>query len=113
MGTTEGSIIATIITLHMPTNDTAALSHDWPGIRIQAIDMVQSPGISMPPIVDMDPHQMMVTAALAAKSSAETLMSARSERITAPGSAGWSAVPLCRVSSVAPVAREVMSSLRQ
>jgi hypothetical protein len=41
-------------------------------MRIHAIDIVQLPGIGMPPIADMDPHQTTVTAALAAKRSAET-----------------------------------------
>jgi len=41
-------------------------------IRIHAIDIVQPPGIGISPIADMDAHQTIVTAALAAKSSAET-----------------------------------------
>src|SRR4029453_12531188 len=72
MGTRDGSIIATIMTTHMPRNDTAAPGHVCPGIRIHAIDIVQPPDIGIPPIADMDPHQTIVTAALAAKSSAET-----------------------------------------
>src|ERR1700682_3401835 len=72
MGTKDGSIIATIITTHMPRNDTAALGHVCPGIRIHAIDIVQPPGIGISPIADMDAHQTIVTAVLAAKSSAET-----------------------------------------
>ena len=48
-----------------------------PGIRIHAIDIVQPPGIGIPPIADMDAHQTIVTAALAAKSSAETPRKAR------------------------------------
>src|SRR5713226_5825631 len=72
MGTRDGSIIATIITIHMPRNDAAAPGHVCPGIRIHAIDMVQPPGIGIPPIADMDSHQAIVSAALAAKSSAET-----------------------------------------
>ena len=55
----------------MPRNDAAAPGHVCPGIRIHAIDIVQPPGIGMS-IADMDPHQMIVTAALAAKSNAET-----------------------------------------
>src|SRR4030095_16966969 len=74
MGTRDGSIIATIITIHMPRNIAAAPGHDWPGIRIHAIDMVQPPGMGMPPIADIDAHQMTVTAALTASSSAETAM---------------------------------------
>src|SRR5919204_5142829 len=72
MGTSDGSIIATVITTHMPRNDTAAPGHVCPGIRIHAIDIVQPPGIGISPIADMDMHQTIVTAALAAKSSAET-----------------------------------------
>src|SRR5262245_24620654 len=77
MGTRDGSIIATIITAHMPRNDAAAPGHVCPGIRIHAIDSVQPPGIGMPP--DMDAHQAIVTAAPAAKSSAETPKKARWE----------------------------------
>src|SRR2546430_17670483 len=72
MGTNDGSIIAAIITTHMPRNDAAAPGHVCPAIRIHAIDIVQPPGIGIPPIADMDAHQTIVTAALAAKSSAET-----------------------------------------
>src|SRR6266487_926548 len=71
MGIRDGSIIATIITAHMPRNDAAAPDHVCPGIRIHAIDIVQPPGIGISPIADMDAHQTIVTAALAAKSSAE------------------------------------------
>ena len=53
----------------MPRNDAAAPGHVCPGIRIHAIDIVQPPGIGIPPIADMDAHQTIVTAALAAKSS--------------------------------------------
>src|SRR5712692_3774963 len=79
MGTRDGSIIATIITTHMPRNDAAAPGHVCPGIRIHAIDIVQPPGIGISPIPDMDAHQRIVTAALAAKSSAETPKKARFE----------------------------------
>jgi hypothetical protein len=72
MGTSDGSIIAIIITTHMPTNDVAAPGHVCPGIRIHAIDIVQPPGIGISPIADMEAHQTMVTAALTAKTSAET-----------------------------------------
>src|SRR5437016_5550934 len=57
MGTKHGSIIATIVTTHMPRNDAAAPGPVCPGIGIASI-------------VDMDAHQTIVTAALAAKSSA-------------------------------------------
>src|SRR5215472_235692 len=79
MGTSDGSFIATIITIHMPRNDTAAPSHVCPGIRIHAIDIIQPPGIGISPIADMDAHQTIVTAALTAKSSAETPKKARWE----------------------------------
>src|SRR3989442_410246 len=72
IGTKDGSIIATIVTTHMPRNDAAAPGHVCWGIRIHAIDIVQPPGIGISPIADMDAHQTIVTAALAAKSSAET-----------------------------------------
>jgi hypothetical protein len=85
MGINDGSIIATIITTHMPRNDAAAPGHDCPGIRIHAIDIVQPPGIGISPIADIDAHQTIVAAALAAKSSAETpknaCREARSEAI--------------------------------
>src|SRR5262249_48928695 len=79
MGTKDGSIIATIITTHMPRNDAAAPGHVCPGIRIHAIDIVQRPGIGISPIADMEAFQKIVTAALAAKSSAETPKKARWE----------------------------------
>src|SRR6266478_4182251 len=79
MGTKDGSIIATIITTHIPRNDAAVPGHVCPGIRIHAIDIVQPPGIGIPPIADMDAHQTIVTAALAAKSSANTPKNARWE----------------------------------
>jgi hypothetical protein len=63
----------------MPRNDAAAPGQVCPGIRIHAIDIVQPPGMGIPPIADMDAHQTIVTAALAAKSSAETPKKARSE----------------------------------
>jgi hypothetical protein len=65
----------------MPRKDAAALSHVCPGIRIHVIDIdiVQPPGIGILPIADMDAHQTIVTATLAAKSSAETQKKARRE----------------------------------
>src|SRR6266498_5824616 len=56
----------------MPRKDAGAPDHVCPGIRIHAIDIVQPPGIGISPIADMDAHQTIVSAALAAKSSAET-----------------------------------------
>src|SRR6266545_3416696 len=72
MGTKDGSIIATIITIHMPRNDAATPGHVCPAICIHAIDIVQPPGIGIPPIANMEAHRATVTAALTAKSSAET-----------------------------------------
>jgi len=63
----------------MPRNDAAAPDHVCPGIRIHATDIVQPPGIGIPLIADIDAHQIIVTAALAAKSSAETPKKARWE----------------------------------
>ena len=40
--------------------------------RSRAIDIVQPPGIAIPPIADMDAHHTIVVAALATKSSAAT-----------------------------------------
>jgi hypothetical protein len=82
MGTKDGSIIATIITTHMPRKDAAAPAHVCPGIRIHAIDIDQPPGIGISPIADMDPHPWIVTAALAAKSSAEAPKKARREAVS-------------------------------
>src|SRR5512144_871191 len=69
--------MAAVITTHMPRNEAAAPSEVCPGIRIHAIDIVQPPGIGISPIADMDAHQAIVVAALAAKSSAETARKAR------------------------------------
>jgi hypothetical protein len=77
MGTREGSIIATIITTHIPRNVAVAPGQLCPGIRIHAIDIVQPPGIRIPPRDDMEPHQRIVPAVLAAKSSDETPKKAR------------------------------------
>lgn len=68
----DGSIIATIITIHMPRNAAAAPDQVCPGIRIHAIATVRPPQISISPIADTDVHQAIVAAALAVKSSAET-----------------------------------------
>jgi len=55
----------------MPANEAAAPGHDWPGISIHVIDIVQPPGMGIPPIPDMEEHQVTVTTAQAIKSSAE------------------------------------------
>ena len=75
----DGSIIATIITTHMPRNANAAPGHDWPGIRIHAIDIVHPPGIGIPLIADIEAHHAIVTAVLAMKISAEAPTKARRE----------------------------------
>jgi hypothetical protein len=77
MGTRDGSIIAAIITVHMPRKDAAAPIHVCPGIRIHAIDMLQPPGIGIPPIADMDAQEWIVAAVLATRSSAEMPKKAR------------------------------------
>src|SRR5207302_5508750 len=95
METKDGSIIATIITTHIPRNDAAAPDHVCPGIRIHAIDIVQPPGIGISPIADMDAHQTIVTAALEAKSSAATvaaLLFASSAAVTIVWCASMSAM---------------------
>jgi len=71
VGTSDGSVIAAIITTHMPTNDAAAPSHVCPGIGIHAIDIVHPPGIGISPMADMELHQAVVRATLAAKNSAD------------------------------------------
>jgi hypothetical protein len=60
----------------MPSNEAAAPAHVCPGIRIHAIDIVQPPGISIPPIADMGAHQAIVKVALAANSSEEATRTA-------------------------------------
>jgi hypothetical protein len=79
MGTRDGVIIATIITTHIPRNEAAAPGQDCPGILIQAMDMVQPPGMGMPPPIDL--HQRIVPPALARKRSAQAPRNARS-RVT-------------------------------
>src|ERR1700720_2044292 len=63
----------------MPRNDAAVPAHVCPHIGIHAIDIVQPPGIGISPIADMDVHQTIEPAALAAKSRAETPKKARWE----------------------------------
>jgi hypothetical protein len=75
----DGTIIATIMTVHMPTKDAVAANHDCPGISIHMCDIVQPPGISIPPMADMEAHVAIVIAALATKTIAETLSSIRRE----------------------------------
>jgi hypothetical protein len=47
----EGSIIATIIAVHIAMNMMPAPSSDCPGIRIHIIDIVHPPGMSIPPAI--------------------------------------------------------------
>src|SRR5579863_5839843 len=88
MGTSEGSIIAAIITTHMPRKDAVAPVHVCPGIRIH--------GIGIPPIPDVDAHPMKVTAVLAANSSAATPKKACWE---ARGRSAGNVVAIMRVTS--------------
>src|ERR1700761_940450 len=69
--------------IHMPRKDAESPNHVCPGIRIHAIDIVQPPGIGMPPIADMDAHQATVPAALTANSSVETPRKTRLEIVPA------------------------------
>jgi len=55
----------------MPANDTAASNQVCPHIGAQSADIVQPPGMGVPPIGSIDAHQTNVAAALAAKSSDE------------------------------------------
>ncbi|MEO6526731.1 MAG: hypothetical protein ABIP93_08925, partial [Gemmatimonadaceae bacterium] len=72
----------------MPTNDAAAAAQVCPGIRIHTIDIVQLPGIDIPPAADMVVHMAIVTAAHAANTNADTPMNAcreaRSEAMSEP-----------------------------
>jgi len=68
VGTSAGSIMAAIITTHILTYETAEPSQLWPCILIQAIDMVQPPGMAMPP--DIDWQNSIVVATFAMKKSA-------------------------------------------
>src|SRR5712675_676681 len=80
--------------IHMPRNDAVAPGHVCPGIRIHAIDIVQPPGIGIPPIADMDVPQTTVPAALTAKNSTETPQKAcwearsKAMRVRYPGLSG-------------------------
>src|SRR5262245_32094341 len=76
VGTSAGSIIATIITVHIARNCSAPANQVSPGLRIHTIDIVQPPGIGMP-MSDMDPHHAIVAAALAVKMSAATARNLR------------------------------------
>ena len=55
-------------------NAAAAPGHDWPGIRIQVMDIIQPPAISMPPIDDIEVDETIVSAALAIQTTGSALM---------------------------------------
>src|ERR1700741_2814396 len=100
----------------MPRNDAATPCHVCPHIGIHAIDIVQPPGIGIAPIVDMEADQMIVTAALAAKSNAETPRKARSEAVRASAKNVTSVMMRCLVVSVLivpadPLHREIEAVL--
>src|SRR5262245_1335611 len=103
MGTSDGSIMATIMRIHIAMKDAAASGHVWPGIRIHAIDMVQPPGIAIPP--DMDPHHHTVVSALAAKSRVAAAPNARSPAASwrSPASVIAPESPIVRASIVVGV----------
>jgi hypothetical protein len=61
----------------MPSHEAAVAAHVWSGIRIQAIDIVQPPGIGIP-IADMEEPQTIVNVVLAANNSEETARTAAS-----------------------------------
>jgi hypothetical protein len=63
----------------MPRNDAPAPSQVCSGIRIQAIDIVQPPGIGITPIADIERHQTIVTTTLMAKSNVKAPEKARWE----------------------------------
>jgi hypothetical protein len=63
----------------MQRNNAPVTNHERPGIRIHAIDIVQPPGIGIPRIADIDAHTAIVSAALVAKSNAETPAKTRGE----------------------------------
>jgi hypothetical protein len=64
---------------HMPKNEDVTPAHVCPGMRIQVIDIVQPPGIGIPPVADMDFDQRTVTAVLTMKSNTMTPMNVRPE----------------------------------
>jgi hypothetical protein len=86
----------------MPRNDAAAPGHVCPGIRIHAIDIVRPPGIGISPIADMDPHQTIVTATLAAKSRVET-----------PKKACWESRSENMRREISPSAQEQLAGIAQ
>src|SRR6187549_472340 len=88
----------------MLRNAAAVPGHVWPGIRIHIIDIVQPPGIGIPPMADIDRHHVIVSAALPTYSSAPTFSSRHS---TSPEPAARSPEPeakpcACSVLVMAP-----------
>src|ERR1700676_4728830 len=49
IGSADGSIIATIMASHISRNIAEDAVQAWPGIRIHIMDLVQPPGMSIPP----------------------------------------------------------------
>jgi hypothetical protein len=82
MGTKDGSIMATIITNHMPRNDAAAMSQVCPGRGSHIIDSADPPHHAISPSAGMNACQASVAVALAAKSSAATPKKTLRERAT-------------------------------
>jgi hypothetical protein len=76
--------MAIIITSHMTVNEKPASTRPWPGIRIQAIDIVQPPGIGMPP--DIDRHMATVAALDPANARTTAAMNSASRLIGRLGS---------------------------
>jgi hypothetical protein len=60
------------MTTHIPTKEAPAAAQVCPGIRIHTMDIVHPPGIDILPIADIDAHQPIVPAALAARINVET-----------------------------------------
>ncbi|MGA2245626.1 MAG: hypothetical protein ABSH48_11545 [Verrucomicrobiota bacterium] len=52
VGSADGSIMATIMASHISRNIAADIVQDCPGIRIQVMDMIQPPGIPIPPDIE-------------------------------------------------------------
>jgi hypothetical protein len=77
VGVNDGSIIATIITIHIPMNAAVVSNQVSPVIGIHVRDSVQPPSIGVPSIADIDAHQTVVTAVLTPKTSAEMPKKAR------------------------------------
>ena len=63
----DGNIMANIITSHIAMNEAAAMPQLCPGILIHIIDMVQPPGMAIPPdtLMPGDLDRWIVPVALA------------------------------------------------